>query len=430
MALETLEQRGLVTQVTDRAGLDRHLAGSPRTLYCGFDPTADSLHIGSLVPLLALRRFQVEGHRPILLIGGATGLIGDPSFRDDERGLIDEAIVSGRVEKIRRQVEPFLDFEGESGAIMANNLDWTRGMEVISFLREVGKHFSVNAMIQRDSVRSRLERAGAGISYTEFSYMLLQANDYLELARRYGCSLQVGGSDQWGNIVSGIDLVRRRLQREVFALTVPLVTRADGVKFGKTTEGAVWLDPIRTSPYRFYQYWLNSADADVIRFLKFFTFLDLAEIDALESEVQKTPESRSAQARLADEVTALVHGREALRSAQRISRCLFGGSVQSLKEGDLEQLRLDGMDCTEIPEPQDPRGTGLLAVVTYCHLADSLGAARRLVEAGGISVNGEVQHDTRRFLDFSDALYSRYYLLRRGKKSWHLLVRDQAVPAA
>ena len=430
MALDTLERRGLVTQVSDRARLGEHLAGASRTLYCGFDPTADSLHIGSLVPLLTLRRFQIEGHRPIVLLGGATGLIGDPSFRDDERGLNDAEIVEGWVERIRRQVEPLLEFGGSSGAIMANNLDWTHGLDLIGFLREVGKHFSVNAMIQRDSVKNRLERAGAGISYTEFSYMLLQANDYLELARRHGCTLQVGGSDQWGNIVSGIDLVRRRLRREVFALTVPLVTRADGVKFGKTAEGAVWLDPARTSPYSFYQYWLNSADADVIRFLKFFTFLDLAEIDALESEMQKTPESRSAQARLADEVTALVHGREALRSAQRISKCLFGGSVQSLEEGDLEQLRLDGMDCTEVPEPQDPRGTGLLAAVTHCNLADSLGAARRLVEAGGISVNGEVQHDSRRFLDFSDALHGRYYLLRRGKKSWHLLVRNQVVTAA
>ena len=426
MALDTLERRGLVTQVSDRERLGQHLAAAPRTLYCGFDPTADSLHIGSLVPLLVLRRFQLHGHRPILLLGGATGLIGDPSFRDDERGLNEAATVGGWVEKIRRQVEPFLDFDGGSAAILANNLDWTQGMEVIRFLREVGKHFSVNAMIQRDSVRSRLQREGAGISYTEFSYMLLQANDYLELARRYDCSLQVGGSDQWGNIVSGIDLVRRRLRREVFALTVPLVTRADGVKFGKTAEGAVWLDPSRTSPYRFYQYWLNSGDADVIRFLKFFTFLDGAEIDALEREVLEAPEKRAAQKRLADEVTELVHGREALRSARRISACLFGGAVQALEEGDLEQLRLDGMDCTEVPaEP-----LGLLAALAGSGLAGSRGAARRLVESRGISVNGAVQADAGRVLDFSDALHGRYYLLRRGKKSWHLLAGDRRSPPA
>ncbi|MDE0062929.1 MAG: tyrosine--tRNA ligase [Gammaproteobacteria bacterium] len=423
MALDTLDRRGLVTQVSDRKGLEEHLAGSPRTLYCGFDPTADSLHIGSLVPLLALRRFQVEGHRPILLLGGATGLIGDPSFRDDERGLNDETVVGGWVEKIRRQVEPFLDFEGDSGAIMANNLDWTRGMDVISFLRDVGKHFSVNAMIQRDSVRNRLDRAGAGISYTEFSYMLLQANDYLELARRHGCSLQVGGSDQWGNIVSGIDLVRRRLRRDVFALTVPLITRSDGAKFGKTAEGAVWLDPVRTSPYRFYQYWLNSGDADVIKYLKFFTFLDLEEIDTLTGELREAPGKRAAQTRLAEEVTELVHGRQALRSARRITGCLFGGALEMLEQGDLEQLRLDGMDCTEVPAGR----VGLLAALADAGLAGSRGAARRLVEAGGISVNGAVQEDAGRILDFSDALHGRYYLLRRGKKSWHLLDRNRAV---
>ncbi len=418
MALSTLEGRGLVVQVSDRARLGEHLAASPRTLYCGFDPTADSLHIGNLVPLLALRRFQIEGHRPILLLGGATGLIGDPSFRDDERGLNDEATVGGWVDRIRRQVEPFLDLEGASGAIVADNLDWTRDLDLIRFLREVGKHFSVNAMIQRDSVKSRLERADAGISYTEFSYMLLQANDYLELARRYDCSLQVGGSDQWGNIVSGIDLVRRRLGREVFALTLPLVTRADGVKFGKTADGAIWLDPARTSPYRFYQYWLNSADADVIDLLKYFTFLELAEVDELKGEVQRSPESRSAQKRLAEEVTGLVHGPEALRSAQRISKCLFGGEVHSLEEGDLEQLRLDGMDCFEIEH-----GAGLLTALAQGGLAASLSAARRLVRAGGVSVNGIRQDDSERRLDFSDALYGRYYLLRRGKKNWQMLVR-------
>ena len=301
MVMDNLEQRGLIAQVSDAAGLRKHLAGAPRTLYCGFDPTADSLHIGNLVPLLALRRFQLEGHRPILLIGGATGLIGDPSFRGDERSLNDETLVANWVERIRGQVERFLDFGGDFGAIMANNLDWTRELDLIGFLREVGKHFSINAMIQRDSVKSRLDRAGAGISYTEFSYMLLQANDYLELAKRYGCSLQIGGSDQWGNIVSGIDLVRRRLRRDAFAMTVPLVTRADGAKFGKTADGAVWLDPGRTSPYGFYQYWLNSPDADVVRYLKLFTFLDTAEIDGLAVEVREQPEKRVAQTRLAEE---------------------------------------------------------------------------------------------------------------------------------
>ena len=276
--LEELHSRGLIAQVSDESGLSEHLAAQPRTLYCGFDPTADSLHIGNLVPLLTLRRFQEAGHKPILLLGGATGLIGDPSGRSDERSLNDSGIVAHWVEKIRHQVSGLLDFTGNNPASIANNLDWTRDLDVISFLRDVGKHFSVNSMIQRDSVRSRLERDGEGISYTEFSYMLLQAMDYYELARRSGCTVQIGGSDQWGNIVSGMDLVRRRLSQEAFALTVPLVTKADGTKFGKTSAGAVWLDPARTSPYSFYQFWLNSADADVEHFLKVFTFLDLETI--------------------------------------------------------------------------------------------------------------------------------------------------------
>ena len=278
MVVEDLRERGLIAQVSDEQGLARHLSEASRTLYCGFDPTADSLHIGNLAPLLLLRRFQLRGHRPILLLGGATGLIGDPSFRSDERPLSDRDLVASRVERFRRQAAPFLEFEGGAAAIVANNLDWTRELNVIDFLRDLGKHFSVNAMIQRDSVKSRLDRAGAGISYTEFSYMLLQANDYLELARRYGCSLQVGGSDQWGNIVSGVDLVRRHLGREAFALTVPLITRADGAKFGKTAAGAIWLDSARTSPYSFYQFWLNTADADAVRYLNTFSFLGLAEI--------------------------------------------------------------------------------------------------------------------------------------------------------
>ena len=263
--LDDLEQRGLIAQVSDADGLREHLASGSRTLYCGFDPTADSLHIGNLVPLLTLRRFQLAGHRPVLLLGGATGLIGDPSGRDDERSLNSQEVVGSWLGRIHDQVDRFLDFEGEGGAKIVNNLDWTAGLDVISFLRDIGKHFSVNAMVQRDSVRSRLERDGEGISYTEFSYMLLQSMDYLQLAERMDCTLQIGGSDQWGNIVSGVDLIRRRLGRTAFALTLPLVTRADGAKFGKTAAGAVWLDAAKTSPYRFYQFWLNTPDADVIR---------------------------------------------------------------------------------------------------------------------------------------------------------------------
>lgn len=417
MLLDELKARGLVAQTTDASRLRSHLTGTMRTLYCGFDPTADSLHIGNLVPLLTLRRFQCAGHRPILLLGGATGLIGDPSGREAERGLNDAELVAEWVDRIGRQVEPFLELGGETGARIENNLEWTRELDVISYLRDVGKFFSVNAMIGRESVRNRLQRDDEGISYTEFSYMLLQAYDYLELARRHGCSLQIGGSDQWGNIVSGIDLVRRRLGREAHALTVPLVTRSDGAKFGKTAAGAVWLDPAKTSPYAFYQFWLNVADADAVSYLRLFTLLDLATIDDLAQAAARAPERREAQTRLAEQVTQLVHGAEGLSAARRITDCLFGGDPNRLERGDLRQLELGGIDSTAIPE----RRLGLLAALVACGLAPSRGAARKLVVAKGVSVNGQVRDDPAHELDFADALHGRYYLLRRGKKNWRLL---------
>lgn len=417
--LDELKGRGLLAQVSDEPALNAHLESGSRTLYCGFDPTADSLHIGNLVPLLTLRRCQLFGHRPILLLGGATGLIGDPSGRADERALNQTDVVAGWVDRIRRQVSPLLEFTGNNAAVLANNLDWTAKLDVISFLRDVGKYFSVNAMMQRDSVRSRLERQGDGITYTEFSYVLLQAMDFVELAQRYQCTLQIGGSDQWGNIVSGMDLVRRKLSGEAFALTVPLVTKADGSKFGKSVAGAVWLDPQKTSPYSFYQFWLNTADADVIHFLKIFTFVSLADIDLLAAELVSTPAERSAQKRLANEVTELVHGAEALLAAQRITTALFAGTLDDLAEADFEQLQLDGMACTQAAE----NSPGLLALLTAAGLAPSRGAARKLVASGGVRVNGEIQNDPERQLDFSDALFGRFYVLRRGKKNWHLVVK-------
>ncbi len=418
--IDELNRRGLIAQVSDQRGLSEHLQTGSRTLYCGFDPTADSLHIGNLVPLITLRRFQLHGHRPILLMGGATGLIGDPSGRDDERDLNSSEVVAQWVNRIRRQVERFVDFSGNNGALITNNLDWTANLDVISFLRDVGKYFSVNAMIQRESVRSRLDRDDMGISYTEFSYMLLQAMDYVELVERYNCSLQIGGSDQWGNIVSGMDLVRRRLHKEAFALTLPLVTKSDGAKFGKTADGAVWLDAQRTSPYRFYQFWLNAADADAVQFLKVFTFVALDEIDAIAKTTEAAPERREAQQRLAEEVTSLVHGADALASAQRISRCLFEGDVQDLNEVDLEQLQQDGMATTLIDAPR----IGLIAVLADSGLALSRGAARKMVQGKGVRINGVVQHDVGRQLDWQDALFGRFYLLRRGKKNWHLIARQ------
>jgi tyrosyl-tRNA synthetase len=422
--LNELRARELLAQVSDEPGLEAHLEAGSRTVYCGFDPTADSLHIGNLVPLITLRRFQRHGHRPILLLGGATGMIGDPSGRSTERNLNEVEVIADWVERIRAQAEGFLDFErGRShnnAAVIVNNLDWTRDLGVIPFLRDVGKHFSVNQMIQRESVRSRLHRDGEGISYTEFSYMLLQAMDYVELAERYGCTVQIGGSDQWGNILSGMDLVRRKLGRESFALTLPLITRSDGSKFGKTADGAVWLDPAKTSPYTFYQFWLNSADADVVGFLRVFTFLDLEEIAALESEVAESAERREAQRRLARELTAMTHGEAALASAERITRALFEGDLDALSESDLAQLEQDGMDCTRIARDN----IGLLATLADSGLARSRGEARKLVQSGGVSVNGRVVADMERELDWHDALHGRFYLLRRGKKSWHLLVRN------
>jgi tyrosyl-tRNA synthetase len=417
--LDDLQDRGLVAQASDLEGLAAHLAGGPRTLYSGFDPTAESLHIGNLVPLLALRRFQLQGHRPLLLLGGATGLIGDPSGRSDERNLNDAAVVGAWVDRIRGQVEQFLSFDGANAAVIVNNLDWTAGLNVITFLREIGKYFSVNAMINRESVRSRLDREGEGISYTEFSYMLLQAMDYLHLAEAYDCSLQIGGSDQWGNIVSGMDLVRRKLHRESYALTLPLVTKADGSKFGKSAGGAVWLDKSKTSPYAFYQFWLNVSDADVANFLRLFTFLPLGEIEALVEAHLTAPSQRTAQRRLAREVTAMVHGSEAVESAERITRSLFEGALLALSEGDLEQLGFDGMDRTIFSESE----VGILDALSRSGMAPSNSAARKLIMSGGIHLNGKTIADSERVLTWEDSLYGRFYLVRRGKKSWHLLAR-------
>jgi len=416
-----LEWRGLITQASDLEGLRTHLKEQSRTLYCGFDPTADSLHVGSLVPLLTLRRFQDFGHKPIFLLGGATGLVGDPSGRDDERSLNTTDVVEDWVEALRRQVNPFFEFGGNNAAQIVNNLDWTRELDVISFLRDIGKHFSVNAMIQRDSVRTRLERSEQGISYTEFSYMLLQAMDYLELAKREGCTLQIGGSDQWGNIVSGMDLVRRHLKQPAFAMTLPLVTKSDGTKFGKSAGGAIWLDAQKTSPYSFYQFWLNAADADTDTYLKLFTFLSQEEVSALEEATQAHPEQRQAQRKLAQAVTSLVHGAEAVASAERIAECLFGGAVEGLLESDLEQLQQDGLGSSQCAQ-----GDGLLSAMVAAQLCKSTGEARKLIQGGGVRLNGQVVDDVSASVDFAHALHGRFFVLRRGKKVYHLLCKADA----
>ena len=417
--LATLARRGLVAQVSDRDGLDRHLATGARVVYAGVDPTAPSLQVGNLVTLLMLRRLQLAGHRPIALVGGATGLIGDPSGRNDERALNESDVVASWVERICGQASRFIDLAGRNGGQVVNNLDWTRDIDLVHFLRDVGKHFSVNAMIQRDSVRTRLERAGEGISYTEFSYMLLQAYDFLELSRRYSCTVQVGGTDQWGNIVSGVDLIRRAGLGEAFALTHPLITRQDGTKFGKSADGAVWLDAKLTSPYAFYQFWLNASDADVVPFARCFTLLDEREIVAIADAVTTSPERRGAQRTLARAVTRLVHGDDAVLSAERISQALFGGDVRELEEGDFDQLAQDGMATTTVRS-----GTGLLDAMTAAGVAPSNAAGRRLVTSKGLRLNGAVVVDPAMRLDGGNALFGRYHAVRRGKKHWHLLVLD------
>ncbi|MBT0716922.1 tyrosine--tRNA ligase [Rosenbergiella epipactidis] len=415
--IQQLQERGLIAQVTDEKALSERLAQGPIALYCGFDPTADSLHLGHLVPLLCLKRFQDAGHKPVALVGGATGLIGDPSFKAAERKLNTEDTVQEWVEKIRRQVSPFLDFDcGENSAIAANNYDWFGGMNVLTFLRDIGKHFSVNQMINKEAVKQRLNREDQGISYTEFSYNLLQGYDFASLNKQYGVALQIGGSDQWGNITSGIDLTRRMHQNQVFGLTVPLITKSDGTKFGKTEGGAVWLDPIKTSPYKFYQFWINTADADVYRFLKFFTFMSIEAINALEAEDQQSGKAPRAQYVLAEEVTRMVHGESGLEAAKRITQSLFAGTLSELTESDFAQLAQDGMPTITLSEEAD-----LQQALVSAELVPSRGQARTMISSKAVSVNGAKQEDAEyRFTD-SDKLHGRYTLLRRGKKHYCLI---------
>ncbi|MDR2212300.1 MAG: tyrosine--tRNA ligase [Pseudomonadales bacterium] len=415
---QLLRDRGLVVQTSAAEELDAHLSGACRTVYCGFDPTADSLHIGSLVPLLVLRRVQLAGHRPIALAGGATGMIGDPSFKSAERKLNSAEVTQEWTAKIKAQLERFIDFDcGENSAIVANNLDWTAPLDLLTFLRDIGKHFSVNAMIHKDSVKQRIEREGEGISFTEFTYMILQSYDFAVLNRDYDCTLQIGGSDQWGNITGGIDLTRRLNQRQVFGLTLPLVTKADGGKFGKTESGTIWLDPSKTSCYAFYQFWINSADADVYNFLRYFTFLDVAEIDAIEARDKAASGKPEAQGILAREVTLLVHGEEGLRAAERISEALFSGDLSQLTQEDFAQLALDGLPTST----QATGGLTLVEALVQSGLASSNRAAREFIGNGAVNVNGEKISDPAALLDAVPARHGRYYLLRRGKKQFHLL---------
>ncbi|EEG24500.1 Tyrosine--tRNA ligase [Eikenella corrodens] len=426
--IQDLQARGLIAQTTDIEALSTLLNEQKITLYCGFDPTADSLHIGHLLPVLALRRFQQAGHTPIALVGGATGMIGDPSFKAVERSLNSAETVAGWVESIRNQLKPFLSFEGENAAIMANNADWFGSMNCLDFLRDIGKHFSVNAMLNKESVKQRIDRDDVGISFTEFAYTLLQSYDFAELNKRHGAMLQIGGSDQWGNITNGIDLTRRLNQKQVFGLTLPLVTKSDGTKFGKTEGGAVWLNAKKTSPYQFYQFWLKVADADVYKFLKYFTFLPIEEIGAIEAKDQASGTKPEAQRILAEEMTRLIHGETALQAAQRITESLFAEDQSSLTESDFEQLALDGLPAFEV--------SGSLNVVealVKTGLASSNKEARGFVNSKAVLLNGQAAElnnpnhaaerpDDAYLLTDAHKRFGKYTIVRRGKRNHALLV--------
>ena len=411
--LDELSWRELIAQSTDIDALAAAAARPPMTVYCGFDPTAPSLHAGNLVPLLTLRRFQRAGHRPIVLAGGATGMIGDP--RDTgERTMNTTDTVAQWAERIRGQLERFVDFdESPRGAIVENNLSWTSQLSAIDFLRDVGKHFSVNVMLDRDTIRRRLD--GDGISYTEFSYMLLQANDYVELNRRHGCSLQIGGSDQWGNIIAGVRLARQMLGASVHALTVPLVTAADGTKFGKSTGGgSLWLDPEMTSPYAWYQYFVNTADADVVKYLRWFTFLSADELAELEEATATRPHERAAQRRLAQELTTLVHGQAATDAVEHASQALFGrGELARLDEATLAGALRE----TSVADLPSGAPGGIVDLLVATGLSASKGAAKRTVAEGGAYVNNEKVESEDWVAQPSHFLHGRWLVLRRGKRN-------------
>nr|WP_311459948.1 tyrosine--tRNA ligase [uncultured Neisseria sp.] len=426
--IKDLQSRGLIAQTTDIEALDALLNEQKISLYCGFDPTADSLHIGHLLPVLALRRFQQAGHTPIALVGGATGMIGDPSFKAVERSLNSAETVAGWVESIRNQLKPFLSFEGENAAIMANNADWFGSMNCLDFLRDIGKHFSVNAMLNKESVKQRIERDDVGISFTEFAYSLLQGYDFAELNKRHGTVLEIGGSDQWGNITAGIDLTRRLNQKQVFGLTLPLVTKSDGTKFGKTEGGAVWLNAKKTSPYQFYQFWLKVADADVYKFLKYFTFLSIEEIDAIEAKDKASGTKPEAQRILAEEMTRLIHGEEALAAAQRISESLFAEDQSHLTESDFEQLALDGLPTFEVSE-----SLNVVETLVKTGLASSNKEARGFVNSKAVLLNGKPAEannpnhaaekpDDAYLLTDEHKRFGKYTIVRRGKRNHALLV--------
>ncbi|MCO0860913.1 tyrosine--tRNA ligase [Staphylococcus pasteuri] len=412
--IEDLKWRGLIYQQTDEAGIEELLNKEQVALYCGADPTADSLHIGHLLPFLTLRRFQEHGHRPIVLIGGGTGMIGDPSGKSEERVLQTEEQVEANVQGISQQMHKLFEFGTDKGATLVNNKDWLGQISLISFLRDYGKHVGVNYMLGKDSIQTRLEH---GISYTEFTYTILQAIDFGHLNRELNCKIQVGGSDQWGNITSGIELMRRMYgQTEAYGLTIPLVTKSDGKKFGKSESGAVWLDAEKTSPYEFYQFWINQSDEDVIKFLKYFTFLSKEEIDQLEQSKEETPHKREAQKALAENVTRFIHGEAALNDAIRISQALFSGDLKSLSAKELKE------GFKDVPQVElSKETTNIIEALIETGIATSKRQAREDVNNGAIYINGERQQDVNYELSDQDKIEDEFTIIRRGKKKYFMV---------
>jgi tyrosyl-tRNA synthetase len=419
---DELEWRGLVADCTDKPALSKRLAEGPVTLYCGFDPTSNSLHVGNLVPLLALRRFQQHGHHPIVVAGGATGLVGDPSGKTDERQLLTRDLLDANIAAVKEQLRRWLDFDSKTNpARLLDNADWIAPVSFLDFLRETGKHFSVNQMIAKESVRARMDDRESGISYTEFSYMLLQAFDFCHLRQACNCELQIGGSDQWGNITAGMDLTRKKLGERVFGLTLPLILNSDGTKFGKTAAGAVWVDPRKTSVYRFYQFWIRTDDRDVARYLNIFTFLSKDEITALAVEHQAKPEARAAHKALARAMTDLVHGQSATAEAVRASEILFGGGLDGIAESTFNEI------VGEVPTRDLERGklegagTPLAEALVISGLCPSKGQARKDIEGGGVYINNVREANFQRNLTAGDLLFGRHLLLRKGKRNYVVL---------
>ena len=411
--LDDLKFRGLINQASNLEGLRKEMNKGKISLYCGFDPTADSLHIGHLVPILTLKRFRNAGHQPIALVGGGTGLIGDPGGKKEERTLNPDEVVKKWSNALKTQLEQFLDFKSKNNpALMVNNYDWLGQIKAIDFLRDIGKYFTISYMLAKESVKARLE---SGISFTEFNYMVLQAYDFLNLFEKYNCKLQIGGSDQWGNITAGIDLIKKKAGEEVYGLTVPLASKADGTKFGKTETGTIWLDAKKTTPYQFYQFWINADDKDVIQYLKYFTFLSKEEIENLEKKVQKNPEERGSQKVLANKVTSLVHGEKIAEFAEKISQKLFYNDIKDFSEKELQMV----FENIEIISFQNMKEINLIDLLIDAKVCSSKRQAREDVQNGIIFINGNSYKDIKQIIKKSDCFYNKYLVIKRGKKNYY-----------